>query len=190
MREARAASGHARRRAAEKGDELAPSDVGHGDFLRLETPAAAGLRHARIVVEEAKIAKTVRENMARLRELRLAKEAQEVRTEIAKENESANTKSNKRRFRSSLLRVMTMIGWKGVRCPDVDHPLHRCPVITLEPQCQWMFVATTAKTIRPGIGATAQGTHQTIAVARQGRAHWRRKCTARIACDPPGQATD
>ena len=56
---------------------------------------AAAEREA-IMVEEAKKAKTVRENMARLRELRLAKEAQEVRTEIAKENQSAKTKQRKR----------------------------------------------------------------------------------------------
>ena len=59
---------------------------------------AAAEREA-IMVEEAKKAKTVRENMARLREQRLAKEAQEVRTDIAKENQSVKTKPRKRRFR-------------------------------------------------------------------------------------------
>jgi hypothetical protein len=51
-----------------------------------------------IMEEEAKKAIVVRENMARLRELRLAKEAQEVRTEISASNQPTKTKS-KRRFR-------------------------------------------------------------------------------------------
>ena len=46
--------------------------------------------------EEAKKADAVRTNMARLRELRLAKEAQEVRTEIATENKPAKAKPKKR----------------------------------------------------------------------------------------------
>ena len=46
-----------------------------------------------VMIEAAKKATAVREHMARLRELRLAKEAQEVRTEIAK---STKTKPKKR----------------------------------------------------------------------------------------------
>jgi hypothetical protein len=41
-----------------------------------------------ILDEEAKKADAVRANMARLRELRLAKEAQEVRTEISTANQT------------------------------------------------------------------------------------------------------
>jgi hypothetical protein len=51
-----------------------------------------------VMEEEAKKAIVVRENMARLRELRLAKEAQEVRTEISASNQPTKLKS-KRRFR-------------------------------------------------------------------------------------------
>ena len=46
-----------------------------------------------VMIEAAKKATAVREHMAHLRELRLAKEAQEVRTEIAK---STKTKPKKR----------------------------------------------------------------------------------------------
>ena len=41
-----------------------------------------------IMEEEAKKAVAIRNNMARLRELRLAKEAQEVRTEISTSNQT------------------------------------------------------------------------------------------------------
>ena len=51
-----------------------------------------------ILEEEAKKADTVRANMARLRELRLAKEAQEVRTGISTGNKPTRPKP-KRRFR-------------------------------------------------------------------------------------------
>ena len=50
-----------------------------------------------ILEEEAKKANAVRANMARLRELRLAKEAQEVRTEISTSDQTNKTKP-KRRF--------------------------------------------------------------------------------------------
>ena len=46
--------------------------------------------------EEAKKATAVRENMKRLRELRLAKEVQEVRTEISTRNRPAKAKPKKR----------------------------------------------------------------------------------------------
>jgi hypothetical protein len=51
---------------------------------------------ATILEEEAKKATAVRQNMARLRELRLAKEAQEVRTEISTGNKAAKPKPKKR----------------------------------------------------------------------------------------------
>ena len=57
-----------------------------------ERPAKA--EREAVMIEAAKKATAVREHMARrLRELRLAKEAQEVRTEIAK---STKTKPKKR----------------------------------------------------------------------------------------------
>lgn len=51
-----------------------------------------------ILNEEEKRAAIVRENMARLRELRLAKEAEATRTEIVAANQPAKARS-KRRFR-------------------------------------------------------------------------------------------
>jgi hypothetical protein len=51
---------------------------------------------AAILDEEAKKANAVRQNMARLRELRLAKQAETVRTEIATENQPAKVKPKKR----------------------------------------------------------------------------------------------
>jgi hypothetical protein len=48
--------------------------------------------------EAVKKAMAVRENMSRLRELRLAREAQEARTEISAGNQDAKAKP-KRRFR-------------------------------------------------------------------------------------------
>jgi hypothetical protein len=48
-----------------------------------------------IMEEEAKKAVATRENMARLRELRLAKEAQEVRTEISASNQTTKPKSKR-----------------------------------------------------------------------------------------------
>jgi hypothetical protein len=53
---------------------------------------------AAILEEEAKRADAVRQNMERLRELRLAKEAETVRTEIVTGNQPAKPKS-KRQFR-------------------------------------------------------------------------------------------
>ncbi|GLR90830.1 hypothetical protein GCM10007857_75460 [Bradyrhizobium iriomotense] len=46
--------------------------------------------------EEAKKSVDIRQNMARLRELRLAKEAQELRTETSKTNQHARPKPKKR----------------------------------------------------------------------------------------------
>jgi len=51
---------------------------------------------AAILDEEAKKANAVRQNMERLRELRLAKEAQEVGTEIPTGNQPAKPKSKRR----------------------------------------------------------------------------------------------
>jgi hypothetical protein len=56
------------------------------------------IERAAILDEEAKKANAVRLNMARLRELRLAKEAQEARTKISANNQPTKPKS-KRRFR-------------------------------------------------------------------------------------------
>jgi len=61
--------------------------------LRLASEASA-----RVMEEIAKKAADVRTNMARLRELRLAKEAQEVQTAISVGNQPAKAKL-KRRFR-------------------------------------------------------------------------------------------
>ena len=55
------------------------------------------VERAAILDEEAKKANALRLNMARLRELRLAKEAQEVRTKISANNQPIKPKS-KRRF--------------------------------------------------------------------------------------------
>ena len=52
---------------------------------------ARGARET-IMEEEAKKAVAIRNNMARLRELRLAKEEQEVRTEISTRNQTKKTK--------------------------------------------------------------------------------------------------
>jgi hypothetical protein len=49
-----------------------------------------------VMEEEAKRAADIRQNMARLKELRLANEAQEARTEISKANQSARSKPKKR----------------------------------------------------------------------------------------------
>lgn len=49
-----------------------------------------------IMEEQAKKAFDVRQNMARLKELRLVREAQEARTEISKANRSAGPKPKKR----------------------------------------------------------------------------------------------
>jgi hypothetical protein len=46
--------------------------------------------------EQAKKAFDIRQNMARLKELRSAKEAQEARTEISKASQSAGPKPKKR----------------------------------------------------------------------------------------------
>jgi hypothetical protein len=51
---------------------------------------------AAILQEEEKRSIAVRQNMARLRELRLAKEAQETRTEISTAKQPAKTKSKNR----------------------------------------------------------------------------------------------
>ena len=53
--------------------------------------------HRKVVMQdEAKKAVDIRQNMARLKELRLVKEAQEARTEISKVNRSARPKPKKR----------------------------------------------------------------------------------------------
>jgi hypothetical protein len=58
-----------------------------------------GAAHREVIMEEeAKRASDIRQNMTRLKELRLAKEAQEARTEISKANQSARS-TPKKRFR-------------------------------------------------------------------------------------------
>ena len=54
------------------------------------------VERAVIFDEEAKRAVALRQNMARLRELRLAKKAQEVRTEISAGNQPTKAKPKKR----------------------------------------------------------------------------------------------
>jgi len=66
---------------------------------RMNRARLAAAEREAVMVEETRKANVVRENMTRLRELRLAKEAQEVLTDIAKENQSAKTKQRRRRFR-------------------------------------------------------------------------------------------
>lgn len=56
----------------------------------------AGTHREMIIQEEAKKAVDVRQNMTRLRELRLAKEAQEVGTERAETSQPAKAKRKKR----------------------------------------------------------------------------------------------
>ena len=64
---------------------------------RLTRKRLAAEEGAKALEEVAKKAVDVRANMARLRALRLAKEAQEVRTEISTSNQTSKTKP-KRRF--------------------------------------------------------------------------------------------
>jgi hypothetical protein len=64
---------------------------------RLTRKRLAAEEGAKALEEVAKKAIDVRANMARLRALRLAKEAQEVRTEISTRNQTNKTKP-KRRF--------------------------------------------------------------------------------------------
>lgn len=56
----------------------------------------AGTHREVIIQEEAKKAVDVRQNMTRLRELRLAKEAQEVGADHAEANQPAKAKPKKR----------------------------------------------------------------------------------------------
>ena len=63
---------------------------------RLERQRLAAEDGAKALEEVAKKAADVRTNMARLRELRLAKEAQGVQTEICTGNQPAKAKSKKR----------------------------------------------------------------------------------------------
>jgi len=64
---------------------------------RLTRKRLAAEEGAKALEEVAKKAVDVRANMARLRALRLAKEAEEVRTEISPNNQTNKTKP-KRRF--------------------------------------------------------------------------------------------
>jgi hypothetical protein len=73
-----------------------PADESSRQNAKINRERLAAARPA-ILDEEAKRATAVRENMARLRELRLAKEAQEVGTEISTSSQTNKTKP-KRRF--------------------------------------------------------------------------------------------
>ena len=72
------------------------SDPSPEQLARLNRQRLAVPERAEIMEEAANKAIAVRENMARLRELRLAKEAQAVRTEISTGNRPAKAKSKKR----------------------------------------------------------------------------------------------
>ena len=71
--------------------------IGDSKEERLTRKRLAAEEGAKALEEVAKKAVDVRANMARLRALRLAKEAQEVRTEISANNQTNKTKP-KRRF--------------------------------------------------------------------------------------------
>jgi hypothetical protein len=73
--------------------ELTKDDL---KVARLERQRLAAEDGAKALEEVAKKAVDVRTNMARLRELRLAKDAQEVRTEISANNQTAKAKPQKR----------------------------------------------------------------------------------------------
>jgi hypothetical protein len=74
-----------------KDDPNSAEQLARANRLRL-----AREHYKRTMEEEANKATAVRENMARLRELRLAKEAQEVGTEIAGADHPAKSKPKKR----------------------------------------------------------------------------------------------
>ena len=73
--------------------ELTKDDL---KVARLNRQRLAAEDGARAMEEAAKKDADVRVNMARLRELRLAKEAQEVRTEISAGNQPTKAKPKKR----------------------------------------------------------------------------------------------
>jgi hypothetical protein len=75
-----------------KHNDPSPEQLARLNRQRLAVPERAEIKE-----EAASKAIAVRENMARLRELRLAKEAQAVRTEISTGNRPAKAKP-KRRF--------------------------------------------------------------------------------------------
>jgi hypothetical protein len=99
-----------------------------GEPLFQQTAKANRQRLARaereaVLQEIAKQEIAVRENMARLRELRLAKEAQEVGTEISTDNQAAKAKP-KRRFQMGPSEETIQIGPSNVRFSPVSR--HRC----------------------------------------------------------------
>ena len=73
-----------------------PKRTSPEQLARLNRLRHAREDHARSMHEVLDDAIAVRANMARLRALRLAKEAQEVHTEISDANEPAKTKPKKR----------------------------------------------------------------------------------------------
>ena len=73
-----------------------PDDPRYEHLAKTNRERLATLQRDAVMEEEAKKADAVRTNMARLRELRLAKEAQEVQTEIATGNQPTKARPKKR----------------------------------------------------------------------------------------------
>jgi hypothetical protein len=73
-----------------------PDDPRYQQLAKTNRGRLATVQREAVMEEEAKKADAVRTNMARLRELRLAKEALAVRTEIATGNKPAKAKPKKR----------------------------------------------------------------------------------------------
>ena len=71
------------------------SDQSSRQTAKMNRERVAGEREE-VLDEEANKATAIRENMARLRELRLAKEAQAVRTEISAGNQHKKVKPRRR----------------------------------------------------------------------------------------------
>ena len=74
-----------------------PDDPRYEHLAKTNRQRLATVQRDAVMEEEAKKADAVRTNMARLRELRLAKEAQEIRTEISAGNQPKP--KPKKRFR-------------------------------------------------------------------------------------------
>ena len=73
-----------------------PDDPRYEHLAKTNRERLATLQRDAVMEEEAKKADAVRTNMARLRELRLAKEAQEVQTELATGNQPTKARPKKR----------------------------------------------------------------------------------------------
>ena len=73
-----------------------PDDARYEQLAKTNRERLATVQRDAVREEEAKKADAVRTNMARLRELRLAKEAREVQTEIARGNQPIKARPKKR----------------------------------------------------------------------------------------------